>query len=147
MTIADRNATEGKLWPPVWFFFPEILGITLAVLIAPLWCVRLIGRGYLLHGCLVVTVAIAGATGFAWSMLRRKRLLAYIVMLSVLFGFLVLNWSLDPSERFLTGSSRTRSHALVARAGRVSTHRGFSPVSSLARSSRVPPNQRVQRYA
>src|SRR5215510_11502677 len=75
---------------PIAFFFPEIIGVTALVLFSPLWCARLIDQGYIVYGCLVLSIAITGTLGFVWCMIKRWRFVAWMVMGAILMAFLLI---------------------------------------------------------
>jgi hypothetical protein len=139
------NAHDPKPWLPIAIFFPEIIYVAASVLLAPVWCVRLVGQGHVLYACLVLSVAIAGALGFVWSMLRRRRFVAWVIMLATFFALLFLYGSLAPSERFLGGLGRLPSGCswCAAKARYEAVGVLFSGGTNLV--SKLPPNNGVQR--
>jgi hypothetical protein len=138
------NAHDPKPWPPIAIFFPEIIYVAASVLLTPVWCARLVGQGHVVYACLVLSVAIAGASGFVWSMLRRRRFVAWLIMLATFFALLFLYGSLAPSERFLGGLRRLSSDGSCAARNRYEAVGVlFSGGTNLV--SKVPPNNGVQR--
>jgi len=75
---------------PIAFFFPEIIGVALFVLLSPLWCARLVYQGYVVYGCLVLFIAITGTIGFVWCMIKRWRFVALLIMVAILLAFLLV---------------------------------------------------------
>ena len=88
---------------PILFFFPDIIGITLFVLLSPLWCAQLVYQGYVVYGCLVLSIAIMGTSGFVWCMIKRRRFAALVVMLAVLLAYFLILSCLPPNVRLGTG--------------------------------------------
>jgi len=75
---------------PIILFFPEIIGIAAMVLLSPLWCVRLVHQGYVVYGCLVLSIAITGTIGFVWYMIKRRRFVALMIMVAILLAFFLI---------------------------------------------------------
>src|SRR5262245_53496272 len=88
---------------PILFFFPDIIGITLFVLLSPLWCAQLVYQGYVVYGCLVLSIAIMGTSGFVWCMIQRRRFIALVVMVAVLLAYFLILSRLPPNVRLGIG--------------------------------------------
>jgi hypothetical protein len=88
---------------PIIFFFPEIIGVAVSVILSPLWCARLVSQGYVVYGCLILSIAIMGALGFVWCMIKRRRFVAWMVMLAILLAFLLIFSRLPPTVSLTIG--------------------------------------------
>jgi len=86
---------------PILIFFPEIIVVAVCVLFSPMWCLRLMKHGNYVYGCLVLAIGLGGGISFVWFMVKRKRFIAFLIMIAIILACLLLNGSLPPAERFM----------------------------------------------
>jgi ABC-type transport system involved in multi-copper enzyme maturation permease subunit len=84
-------------------FFPEIIIVTLFVLLSPVWCAQLVYKGYVVYGCLVLSIAIMGTVGFVWCMIKRRRFAALAVMVAILLAYFLILSCIPPNVRDTIG--------------------------------------------
>jgi len=82
-------------------FFPEVIGVAACVVFSPFWSMRLFHRGHFLYGVSVLLVAILGTFCFWQCVARRRRFIAWLIMLGMFASFLALHSLLPQTEGFL----------------------------------------------
>jgi hypothetical protein len=86
--------TEQQPSISILFFFPEILGFGIIVVLSPLWVVRLVHQGHYVLAVFVAALTAIGATSFVWLLVKRRRLTAWLIMAAVFFTIFLLHNSL-----------------------------------------------------